>query len=262
MSTSGSMSVTSSASSVLEVSIAGGVARLSLNRPEKRNALNGELLAALLLALDDAGKNADVKVVVLNASQPAAFCVGADLSGAKDLAQAAAEQKLYAELLKRIRTYSKTTVALVEGLCLGGGLGVALACDLVYASKSAVFGTPEVQIGLYPLMISPLIYENCKSRKRADQIILSGGKLSADEAFDVGFATAVAADSEFRTFSEEKLAQLLKADSAAIVFGKKAVRDASALPFESEIDTLCGSLGELLSKPQTRARIAAFLAKG
>ena len=125
------------------------IGTLTINRPEKRNALSAELISLLLARLDEAEADDAVHVLVITGAGEKAFCAGADLGGGvggKGTAQ-------YATLLKRLAAFSKPTVAAVKGYCLAGGMGVMLGCDLVLARDDAQFGTPEVNVGLWPMMI-------------------------------------------------------------------------------------------------------------
>ena len=130
------------------------VATLTINRPERRNALSAEVIDLMLAALDSAVQDNEVRVVVLAGAGGKAFCAGADLGGGVG----GGGTSNYADLLKRLVNFPKPTVARIHGYCLAGGMGIMLACDIVVASENATFGTPEVNVGLWPSMISALIY--------------------------------------------------------------------------------------------------------
>ena len=136
----------------LRYRVDGAVARFTINREAQRNALSPEIVDLFLTGLDQAAADPDVRVVLLTGAGDQAFCVGADLGGAT-AEQSRAPFSLYAALLKRLAGFPKPTVARVNGYCLAGGMGLMLACDIVIASAAARFGTPEVKVGLFPMMI-------------------------------------------------------------------------------------------------------------
>ncbi|MBI2606670.1 MAG: enoyl-CoA hydratase/isomerase family protein [Deltaproteobacteria bacterium] len=235
---------------------------LALNRTAKKNALDGALLRMLLDRLDEIEKNTEIKVVVLKSASRDFFCAGADLSGMKNMEQAAADLKLFAAVLKRLYGLNKPSIAQVSGVCMGGGLGLALACSLTVASRDAVFSTPEIHLGLYPLMISPLIHAHCNSRKKADQFIMTGERFSAAQALGLGMLNDVVADIDLERRVDELIQALGKADPEVIDLGKKAVRDSEGRSFGEAVDGLCLRLQDLLALPGTQKRILAFLKPG
>ena len=244
------------------LSVKDSVAHIGLNRAAKKNALNGDLLKKLLEALDEVERNSEIKVMVLASTTDAIFCSGADLSGIANVAQATSERKLYAEFLKRMRNLKKPSVAQVSGACMGGGLGLALSCDVLIASNTALFCTPEVHVGLYPFMISPLIYENFKSKKQADHFILTGKKVSAADAFELGFVTEVCSQEDLNKTVAQTCAGLARLDGAVVAQGKKAVLESKTLTYDKAVDHLGNSLDELFARPETQTKIQAFLKRG
>src|SRR5256885_109682 len=165
-----------------------GVRLLTMNRAEKKNALSAELVKALVDAFRDAERDRDVRVVVLTGAGDAndaksAFCAGGDLSGplGDGFLEQHKDRGAYAELLLAMRRCSKPIVGAVNGLALGGGFGLVLACDLAVAADDADLGTPEVKRGLFPMMIAALIYEQLP-RKAANELVLLGGKVNEQRA--------------------------------------------------------------------------------
>src|SRR5471032_3188445 len=138
-----------------------GVARVTINRPERRNAMSYGVMSGLRDAMASARSDADVRVVVLTGAGDKAFCAGADLTGIAENAGAAAAHNgrgLLADLFREMWSLCKPIVARVRGFALAGGFGLACACDLVVAADDAVFGTPEINVGLWPYMITvPLL---------------------------------------------------------------------------------------------------------
>jgi enoyl-CoA hydratase/carnithine racemase len=199
-------------------SVAGGVATLTINRPERRNALSWDVIRLLRSGVAQARENADVRVVVLTGAGDKAFCAGADLSGMAegagfvDLHEARGE---LAKLFEELWSLGKPTIARVRGYALAGGFGLALACDLVVAADDAQFGTPEIDVGLWPYMITvPL----CRSMapKKALELMLTGRRVSAAEADRLGFVTRVVPVAELDTAVAE-LAETLAAKSPSVM---------------------------------------------
>ena len=174
----------------------GGVARVTINRPERRNAMSWEVMAGLSDALASARSDPDVHVVVLAGTGDEAFCAGADLSamsgagGETGLLELHTARGVLAEVFERMWTLGKPTVARVQGWALAGGLGLALACDLVVASERARFGAPEINVGLWPYMITvPMV--RSMPPKRALELMLTGRIVDAAEAERIGFVNRV-----------------------------------------------------------------------
>ena len=168
--------------------VADGVATLTINRPERRNALSWEVIEGLRSHVAAARADRDVRVLVLTGAGDRAFCAGADLTGMRadagyaDVHDARGElARLFDDLWK----LGKPTIARVRGYCLAGGFGLALSCDLVVAADDATFGTPEIDVGLWPYMITvPL----CRSMppKRALELMMTGRRIDATEADRLG----------------------------------------------------------------------------
>ncbi|HUI02458.1 MAG TPA: enoyl-CoA hydratase-related protein [Acidimicrobiales bacterium] len=174
-----------------------GRAEVTINRPERRNAMSWEVMRGLRRALEAAAADDDVRVVVLGGAGDAAFCSGADLSSmsgqgepeAGSLAVHEARGEL-AAVFHALWGLGKPTVARVQGFAMAGGFGLALACDLVIASERARFGAPEINVGLWPYMITvPMV--RSMPPKKALELMLSGRVVDAGEADRLGFVTKV-----------------------------------------------------------------------
>src|SRR5690349_11799522 len=166
-------------------SVDGSAARITLNRPEKRNALNDAVIAGLKQGLRNAAADKNVRVVVI-AGAGKDFCSGADLSALQKIAGASVAEnsedaRSLLELFLMIRALQVPVVAAVTGRALAGGCGLATACDLVLASASARFGYPEVKIGFVPAMVMAILRRNV-SEKRAFELITRGAEISAEQA--------------------------------------------------------------------------------
>lgn len=195
-----------------------GVARLTLNRPERRNALSWSLVDELRATVRAARDDDQVRVLVLAGAGDRAFCAGADLTGMRaDAGHAELHQARgqLAGLFDDLWSVGKPTVASVRGYCLAGGFGLAMSCDLVVAADDAVFGTPEIDVGLWPYMITvPL----CRSMppKRALELMMTGRRVSAEEADRLGFVTRVVPADELAA-SVDELATTLASKSPSVM---------------------------------------------
>ncbi len=232
---------------------------ITINREAQRNAINPEALELFHQALDAAEADPSVRVVGLTGAGDRAFCAGADLGGGMD-ADSQAVFNRYAALLKRLAGYSKPTVARVNGYCLAGGMGIMLACDIVIASEEAKFGTPEVNVGLFPMMIGALIYRNVL-RKKAMEMVLTGGKLTAAEALAMGMVTRVVPRDDLDATVDEMLVALAAKSPIGMKIGKAAFHAMADMPFENAVDYLADKLGEVAATEDAREGIMAFLEK-
>ncbi len=194
-----------------------GVARVTLNRPAKRNALTWELVALLREQLAVAKADADVRVVVLSGAGDKAFCAGADLGdmAGTTLLEAHEARGGLAELFLDLWGLGKPTIARVKGYALAGGFGLALACDFVIAADDAQFGTPEIDVGLWPYMITvPLV--RSMPPKKALELMLTGRRVGAEEAERLGFVNRVVPVDGLDAAVDE-LARTLAGKSPAVV---------------------------------------------
>src|SRR5437588_245755 len=178
---------------------ASGVATIALDQPETRNALSDELLAELLGALETARDDAAVRCVVLASTHEKVFSSGGNLAGFA--AEAPLVHKHFAterfpRLFRLLGELGKPSLCAASGHVLAGALGVALACDLVVAKQGARFGTPEINVGLFPFMIMALIYRNVP-RKKTNELLLLGEQISAEEAQRIGIVNRVVPAAEF-----------------------------------------------------------------
>jgi enoyl-CoA hydratase/carnithine racemase len=235
------------------------VARFTINREPQRNSLSPEVIALFLDYLNQAQADQNVRVILITGAGQKAFCSGADLGGSiTDGGQQAFAD--YARLLKRLAGFPKPTVARVNGYCLAGGMGFMLACDIVIAKDTAKFGTPEVNVGLFPMMIGALIYRNVP-RKKATEMVLLGNKLDAQQAVAMGLITRAVAPKEL----DEEVAAVVNALAAkspiGMKIGKQAFYAMADMPFEQAVDFLSGKLGEVASTEDAVEGITAFLEK-
>jgi enoyl-CoA hydratase/carnithine racemase len=239
-----------------------GVAFFTINREKQRNAISVEALDLFHQHLDQAAEDSTVRVVCVTGAGDRVFCAGADLGGAMGGGGSDAMEafKSYARLLKRLTGFPKPTVARVNGSCVAGGTGFMLACDIVIASSSAKFGTPEVNVGLFPLMIGALIFRNIL-RKKAMEMVLLGEKISADQALEMGMITRSVAPENLDIEVDKVLGELVKKSPIGMKIGKEAFYATADKPFEESLDFLAQKIGEVASTHDAIEGITAFIEK-
>ncbi|HEX2850320.1 MAG TPA: enoyl-CoA hydratase-related protein [Acidimicrobiales bacterium] len=243
--------------------VAGGVARLTINRPERRNALSWDVVRGLRARVAEAKAAADVRVLVLTGAGDRAFCAGADLdnmaAGDGFLALHDGRGEL-ARLFLDLYALGKPTIARVRGYALAGGFGLALACDLVVAADDAVFGTPEVDVGLWPYMITVPLMRSMPPKK-ALELMLTGRRVGAEEAERIGFVTRVVGVDALDDAVAELAATLAAKPPGVVRLGRDsfyAVWDRAA---EDALATLHPLLTVTAMTEDAREGIAAFAEK-
>jgi methylglutaconyl-CoA hydratase len=218
-----------------------GVTRITLNRPEKRNALNDELIAGLKDALRRAHQSEDVRVVILTGAG-SDFCAGADLMALQKISTATVAENLedarsLMDLFLLIRKVQVPVIAAVRGSALAGGCGLALACDMVLAARSARFGFPEVKIGFVPAMVMAILRRNT-SEKRAFELLTMGTEISADEATSYGLVNRVLDDEAFEDELDVFAHQFERVSSSAVSLSKRLFYEGEAMTFKDALE--CG----------------------
>ena len=240
-------------------SVEKNVARLIINREAQRNAISLEAIELFSKCLDEAEKDENVRVILITGSGEKAFCSGADLGGAVD-GKIQQGFKSYARLITRLSSYPKPVVARINGACMAGGMGLMLACDIVIAKKDAKFGTPEVNVGLWPMMIGALIYRNVL-RKKAMEMILLGERLTADQALSMGLITRVVQPDELDVEVDQILKSLAAKSPIGMKIGKEAFYAMADMPFEQAVDFLSDKIAEVAATDDAREGITAFIEK-
>src|SRR5437868_7655622 len=223
-------------------SVDGAVARITLNRPEKRNALNNAVIAGIKQGLREAAADESVKVVVISGAGKD-FCAGADLSALQKIAGASVvenseDARSLLELFLLIRQLPVPVVAAVTGRALAGGCGLATACDLVLASGSARFGYPEVRIGFVPAMVMAILRRNV-SEKRAFELVTLGAEIGAEEALELGLVNRVFDDETFADEVRAFVRRFQKVSRSAVSLSKRLLYQIDGLDFEGALQ--CGS---------------------
>jgi enoyl-CoA hydratase/carnithine racemase len=243
-----------------------GAARwVVLDRPAQRNALSGSLIAGLREALSRADADAQVRAICVTGEGDKAFCSGMDLSSAGAALQAgplAAHEgrRAFAGLLADLSRVGKPVVACVNGAVLGGGMGLLAACDLAVAADDARFGTPEVEVGLFPYMaLAPL--SRCVGRRAALELVLTGRRIDAAEARAIGLVNRVVPRAGLVAAAEELLQTLAQKSPAALRLGRRAFYATQDLPYEAQLEAMCAQLSVNALADDAAEGVAAFLEK-
>jgi methylglutaconyl-CoA hydratase len=254
-----------------------GIARIVLNRPAKRNALSRDLLRQLRAAVDEAARDATVRLVILAAEGPA-FCAGMDLgemqsrAGRSDAdAEWAEDTRIYRELLTAIFQLSVPTLAVVQGPALAGGLGLVLACDLgglglvlacdpVLASEAAVFALPEPKRGITAAVVLPLLLYRV-GPAWSSNLLLSGESWPASLALRTGLCQEVVPADGLAARAESLAASILTGARSSLAVTKKHLQDCAAADLARQLDAGMKHSAEARAKPEAREGLAAFLEK-
>jgi enoyl-CoA hydratase len=240
-----------------------GVARITLDQPETRNALSDAVVRDLIAAFTRMRDDDAVRCVVLGSSHPKTFSAGGNLSGMAaevPLAQKHEANGRFPELFKLIGELGKPVICAVGGHCLAGAFGLALACDLIVASDRATFGTPEINVGVFPFMIAALIYRNLP-RKKATELMLLGERIDADEAAGLGIVNRVVAHEELDAAVEAWALRLAAKSPLLMRLGKNALWRQSDLAVEPAWDFLQSQLTIAFSTDDMSEGVNAFFEK-
>jgi enoyl-CoA hydratase/carnithine racemase len=235
---------------------------LTINRESRRTAISQEMILSFLDFLDRADHDERVRAVCLTGAGEKAFCSGADLavSFSNEGEEGLSGPKTYARLLKSMARFGKPLLARVNGPCVAGGLGLMLSCDIVLARDDAFFSTPEVNVGVFPMMIGALLYRNV-GRKKAMDMVLTGRRISAPEAEKMGLITRAVEPERLDQEVQETLQVLTSHSPIGIRIGKDAFRLMSDMAFEDAVDYLCEALGSVIATEDAMEGMAAFLEK-
>ena len=247
----------------LLVDVRDGVATLTLNRPEARNAMSPALVRELGEALARLEADPEARVVVLRGAGERAFCAGADLKGmfrAASILEARERYAGVAGILEGIPRMRTPVIARVHGYALAGGCGLAAACDLVIAADDAVFGLPEIRLGLLPLMVlAPIL--RAASPKRVLELVLTGRELPAAEALEIGLVTRVVPRAELDDAVGRTARTLAGLSPATLALGKEAFYRALDLTHAEALAQLRDLLTIVARSDDAQEGIAAFLEK-
>ncbi|HEY1593644.1 MAG TPA: enoyl-CoA hydratase-related protein [Solirubrobacteraceae bacterium] len=243
--------------------VADGVATISLNQPDTRNALSDDLLRELTEAFERARDDDAVRCVVLTSTHDRVFSAGANLGGfAADvpLVHKHFSTERFPNLFRVIGELGKPTICAANGHVLAGALGIALACDLIVARQGARFGTPEINVGLFPFMIMALIYRNVP-RKKTNELLLLGEQISAEEAERIGIVNKVVPADEFDDAVGDWARKLASKSPVMMRLGKDAMFRQLDMPFEEALDFLRSQLTIAFSTEDIQEGVRAFFEK-
>ena len=247
----------------LLTSVRDGVARVTLNRPDARNALSRTLIAELRAALAAMEADASARVIVLSGAGDKAFCAGADLKGVGDRGTTLQARESFgglAEILTAIPSMKTPVIAQVHGYALAGGCGLAVGCDLVIASDDAVFGLPEIKIGLLPLMVMAPILKSV-GRKRGLMMILTGEQVPAREALDMGLVSRVVPRADLEREAAALAARLAALSPTAVALAKEAAATIQDMEYGKSLRYLRELITLVALSDDAREGIAAFFDK-
>jgi enoyl-CoA hydratase len=240
-----------------------GVARVDLDQPDTRNALSDELLDDLLAALAAAKADDAVRCVVLGSTHEKVFSSGGNLGGfAADVPLAHKHQAIgrFPELFTAIGRLGKPTLCAAGGHVLAGALGLALACDLIVAKDTATFGTPEINVGVFPFMIMALIYRNVP-RKKTNELLLLGERIDAAEAERIGIVNKVVPVEEFDAAVDDWARTLAAKSPLLMRMGKDAMFNSMDLAFADALELLRAQLTIAFATEDIQEGVKAFFEK-
>ena len=223
---------------MIQYSVSGGIARITLNRPDKRNALDAATISSLGETLRRASADPAIRVVLLRGAGKD-FCAGLDLSellkSAEDASEAIASARRLGDLYIAMRRHPQPIVAAVQGRALAGGAGLATACDLILAAESAQFGYPEVKLGFVPAIVSAML-RRAVGERQAMELALTGDPIGATRAYDIGLINRVYPDAEFDAGVETYVAALGANSLSAMSLSKNLLYSTDAMSFEASIE--------------------------
>jgi enoyl-CoA hydratase/carnithine racemase len=243
--------------------VSDGVATVTLNQPDTRNALSNELLSELVSAFESARDDPAVRCVVLTSSHETVFSSGANLAGfAADvpIVHRHFGTQRFPQLFRLIGELGKPTICAANGHVLAGALGIALACDLIIAVEEATFGTPEINVGAFPFMIMALIYRNVP-RKKTTELLLLGDRIDAREAERIGIVNRVVPKDGFEDAVSEWASKLAAKSPVIMRLGKDAMFRQQDMAFADALDYLRSQLSIAMTTEDIVEGVQAFFEK-
>ena len=247
----------------LDYRVEGAVARITINRPERRNAMSFEVMKGLREAMSRARSDESVKVVVLTGAGDRAFCAGADLSGIAEggsVADAHDSRGQLANLFRDMWALGKPIIARVRGYALAGGFGLAMSCDFVIASDDAQFGTPEIDVGLWPYMVTVPLLRSMAPRL-AFELMATGRRMDAAEAARLGVVNRVVPVDQLDASVDELAATLAAKSPLVMRWGRDAFYRSLEMRAEDALDFLQAMLSITTMSGDAAEGIAAFAEK-
>jgi enoyl-CoA hydratase/carnithine racemase len=243
--------------------VANQAAVLTIDRPEMRNALSEQAMRELQEGLARAEAEAAARVVVITGAGPKVFCAGGDLStmsGDGGFLGGHEARRGYGLMLRRIQDCPKPTIARLNGHAIAGGVGLLLACDLAVAADNAEIGLPEIDRGLFPMMVMALLQRHL-GRKRAFELLLTGTRIKAQDALAMGLVNRVVKAEELDASVGELVANLAGKSQAVLRLGKRAFLTAEDLPLGPALEHLASQLSLNILCEDAAEGVTAFLEK-
>jgi methylglutaconyl-CoA hydratase len=239
------------------------VATITLNRPDKRNAISYELIDELSTALDDVAKSSALALIVTGAGK--AFCSGMDLENLKALVGRSPEQNLedsesMAHLFRSLYDFPKPTIAAVNGAAIAGGCGIATLCDFTLAVADAKFGYTEVRIGFVPAIVSTFLLRQV-GEKHARDLLLTGKIIGADEAYRIGLINEIVLEEVLLDRARELASQLMENSPASLVSTKRLLSDHARVELDAQIRSAVRENAAIRATSDFREGISSFLEK-
>ncbi len=247
----------------LEYQAQDGIARFTINRPDRRNALSFEVMRGLRDGLAEARTDDAVRVVIITGAGERAFCAGADLTGIADNSGAIAAHDgrgAFADLFRDLWSLGKPTIARVRGFALAGGFGLAMSCDFVIAADDAQFGTPEVNVGLWPYMITIPLLRSIPPRLVLE-LMMTGRRVDAEEADRVGLVNRVVPVDELDATVDALAAELAAKSPLVLRMGKTAFHRVLDMDSDHALDYLQGMLTITTLSDDAAEGVSAFADK-
>lgn len=243
----------------LLVEVRGSVMWLTIQRPERRNAINAAVLSGIRQALEDAGRNRQLRAIVLTGAGESAFCSGADLREPSFRFDYAQPYQWLADLLRAARRCVTPIIARVNGACLAGGMGLLAMCDMAVASREAVFGLPEVKVGVFPAQVLSVLQHQLP-RRVLTEMCITGATIDAEQALAYGLVNHLA-DGELDAKLDWLLGRLLDKSPSAIRRALYTMKQIEALPFEASIAFTESQIGLAALTEDCREGLSAFIEK-
>lgn len=237
-------------------------ATLTIDEPERRNPLSTTVMRDLAAAIERAGKDPAVLVVVITGAGDQAFSAGGDLAGdfVDSPAAVQASSEALATLFRAMRGAGKPIVGRVNGHALAGGFGLAAACDIVIATENARFGLPEIKVGLWPMLISAVLVR-CMPRKALLELMMTGRLIDATEARRLGVVSRVVPAHQLDSTVDEVVADLAARSPVVLKMGRDAFYAVEDMAFDPALDVLQDGLRSVAATDDAAEGVAAFLAK-
>lgn len=249
----------------IKIEVKGKTGWLTLNREEKRNSLNPKMLQELVAGLKELDENKDIVSVVLTGAGEKAFCAGMDVGGGEALQLSPLDrhelQRYFVELFKTMKNLKKPVIGRVNGMALGGGFGLMCGCDVVVAAEEAQCGTPEINLGLFPYIIMATLIRSTTSPRFLLEMMLTGDRISATKAKELGFVNEVAPRAELDKKLDEIVGKINKKSPAVLRLGRRAFYTMRDMEYEKAMEYLSGMLALNMQAEDMIEGVMSFMQK-